>query len=110
MMRAKQRQGVKLSYKIASEIKQPNFVLIHNAGGNHQFLKEQFAHLKQLGQVLSVDLRGHGESDKPKQDYTVESFADDVAYLCHEHEIQKAIFIGLNYGANIAIELANKTP
>ncbi|MGB6975843.1 MAG: hypothetical protein WBE18_00055 [Gammaproteobacteria bacterium] len=44
----KNRDGIKLSYKIANEHKQQDFVLIHNAGGNHQFMDEQFKHLKQF--------------------------------------------------------------
>lgn len=105
-MMIKNRDGVNLSYKIAGE-GTLKFILIHNAGGNHQFMNDQLEYLSHMAQVLSVDLRGHGESDKPEQSYTVENFAEDIIYLCQAHDIKKAVVIGLNYGANVAIELAN---
>ncbi len=100
--------GVNLSYKVGGQGKR-TFVLIHNAGGSHQFLDKQFDYLSQFGRVVALDLRGHGESDKPQQDYSVEGYADDVAYLCHENGIETAIFVGLNYGSNISVSLANRT-
>jgi pimeloyl-ACP methyl ester carboxylesterase len=102
----KNHDGINLSYKLAGQ-GPLNFVLIHNAGGNHQFMNEQLEYFSRGFQVLNVDLRGHGDSDKPEQNYTVKSFAEDIIYLCQSHNIKKAIFIGLNYGANVAIELAN---
>ncbi len=105
-MMIKNRNGVNLSYTIAGS-GELNFVLIHNAGGNHEFMNEQLAFFSQTAQVLNVNLRGHGESDKPDQNYTVETFAEDIIYLCQAHNIKQAVLIGLNYGANIAIEIAN---
>jgi pimeloyl-ACP methyl ester carboxylesterase len=105
-MMMKNRDGINLSYKIAGQ-GPLNFVLIHNAGGNHQFMNDQLDYFSRTAQVLSVDLRGHGESDKPEQNYTVENYAEDIIYLCQAHGIQKAVLIGLNYGANVALELAN---
>lgn len=105
-MLTKNRDGVNLSYKIAGK-GTLNFVLIHNAGGNHQFMNAQLEYFSHTAQVLSVDLRGHGESDKPEQNYTVENFAEDIVYLCQAHSIKNVVFVGLNYGANVAIEVAN---
>lgn len=87
-----------------------DFILIHNAGGNHQFMNKQFDYFAKLGRVFSLDLRGHGESDKPVQaQYTVQSLAEDIIELCQEYHIESAVIIGLNYGAVIAIELAATT-
>ena len=74
---------LRLNYKIAGTGPQ-NFVLIHNAGGNYRFMDAPFKYLSQFGRVLSLDLRGHGESDKSEHAYTVESFAADVLTLCKE--------------------------
>ncbi|WP_172622716.1 alpha/beta fold hydrolase [Aquicella siphonis] len=105
-MMMKNRDGINLSYKIAGN-GTLNFVLVHNAGGSRQFMNDQLEYLSCTARVLNVDLRGHGESDKPEQNYTVEGFAEDIVYLCQAHDIKKAVFVGLNYGVNVAIELAN---
>ena len=80
MIKSISHHGVNLAYK-ATGTGNKSFVLIHNAGGNHQFMDPLFNHFSQYGRVLSLDLRGHGESDKPQQDYTVEGFAEDIGTL-----------------------------
>jgi len=57
-----------------------------------------------------VDLRGHGRSDKPTQDYTVEGFAGDLAWLCECLEIKRPIVVGHSLGGVIAFELAALQP
>ncbi|MGB6975896.1 MAG: alpha/beta hydrolase [Gammaproteobacteria bacterium] len=103
------REGVQLSYEITGKGDR-NFVLIHSTGGNHQFMEAQAQYLAQFGRVLNMDLRGHGESDKPKQEYTIEEFAKDILFLCRENGIQRAIVVGLLLGGSISIELANIAP
>lgn len=39
-----------------------NFVLIHNAGGNHHFFTHQIALLKNYGNIFWLDLPGHSHS------------------------------------------------
>jgi pimeloyl-ACP methyl ester carboxylesterase len=103
------REGVQLSYEITGKGEQ-NFVLIHSTGGDHRFLAAQTHYLSQFGRVFSMDLRGHGESDKPKQEYTIEGFAEDIIFLCKENAIERAIFVGLLVGGSIAVEVANGMP
>lgn len=100
---------ITLNFKTAGSGQQI-FILIHNAGGNHRFMDNQFHYYSQQGKVVSVDLRGHGGSDKPEQSYTVEGFAEDILHISKELSISKAVVIGLNYGAAVTIELANMVP
>jgi pimeloyl-ACP methyl ester carboxylesterase len=57
-----------------------------------------------------VDLRGHGKSDAPHQDYTMAAFADDLAWLCVKLALVKPIVVGHSMGGNVALELAAKYP
>lgn len=86
------------------------FVLIHGSGGDHRQLQPQIERLSQIGRVLAVDLRGHGQSDKPEEDYSIESFADDIYWLCQKRNVKHPILIGFSMGGNIAIELAAEHP
>jgi pimeloyl-ACP methyl ester carboxylesterase len=101
--------GVNLNYRISGSGGK-TFILLHNAGGNLHFMDYQFDHLALKGRVVSVDLRGHGQSDKPDGNYAVSIFAEDLNSLCQGLVIEEAVVIGLNYGAVVAIELANLTP
>src|SRR6185295_18091789 len=48
--------------------------------------------------IITIDLRGHGESDAPLWRYTLEQSADDVRALLDHLEIQRALFVGLSMG------------
>lgn len=51
--------------------------------------------------IITIDLRGHGESDAPLWRYTLEQSADDVCALLDRLSIQQAIFTGLSMGGYI---------
>lgn len=59
---------------------------------------------------ISVDLRGAGQSDKPKGKYTTELFADDVAAFMQAIALERAHVSGLSIGAATGICLAAKHP
>ena len=94
----------KLAYDIKGE-GDPLFVIAHNAGGNHEMVTPFIDHFSQLGRVLYFDMRGHGKSDHPNFSYTVESLAEDLERLTKPFD--KAIFVGLNYGALLGIAKAD---
>ena len=75
-----QRDGVKLAY-VDEGKGEPAFVFMHGWTCNRSYFKPQHDHFKAKHRVVSVDLRGHGESDKPKGPYPIRQYADDVAWL-----------------------------
>jgi pimeloyl-ACP methyl ester carboxylesterase len=86
------------------------FLMVHNTGGNHFFLAPLIEILQGLGEVIAPDLRGHGESDKPKEPYSVEELGEDLLELAKVVGKQKLILIGLNYGATLCEWMARKKP
>ena len=61
--------------------------------------------------ILSVDLRGHGDSDKPDDGpYDVPTCARDVVALLASQSIERAVVVGHSWGAWVAIELAATDP
>ncbi|MCP9452802.1 MAG: alpha/beta hydrolase [Nitrospira sp.] len=51
--------------------------------------------------TITVDLRGHGESDAPLWRYTLDQAADDVVALMDHLSIEQAVMIGLSMGGYI---------
>jgi pimeloyl-ACP methyl ester carboxylesterase len=45
----------------------PPILLVHCWTCDHAFLAPQFEHFTSAHRVVNVDLRGHGESDRPEQ-------------------------------------------
>jgi pimeloyl-ACP methyl ester carboxylesterase len=87
-----------------------NFLLIHNSGGSHEMMSHTTAHFSKRGKVIVPDLLGHGASDSLKIEYTLNVFAESMIQLCKHEEVSRIILIGLNYGADIGIEIAKMAP
>ncbi len=105
----KTRDGVKLAFEETGS-GSPPVVLVHGWTCNRSYFAPQRDHLAGKHRVVSVDLRGHGESDKPKGPYTIAGFADDVAWLCRELALTKPVVIGHSMGGMTALELAARHP
>jgi len=62
--------------------------------------------------VLTVDLLGHGRSDRPEDPllYSTAAFADQVLALLDHVGAERAIIGGTSLGANVALEVAVAAP
>jgi pimeloyl-ACP methyl ester carboxylesterase len=99
-----------LCYEEAGEGEPPVF-LVHGWCCDHTYLAPQFEHFAQRGhRVVAVDLRGHGESDKPHQSYSMQAFADDLAWMCRRLELVKPVVAGHSMGGIVAFDLAARYP
>ena len=103
------RDGVELFYTEAGS-GEPPVLLVHGWTCDHTAMAPLFNYFRRSRRVVNVDLRGHGESDKPEQDYTMVAFADDLAWMCGELGLEKPIVIGHSMGGVIAVELAARFP
>ena len=72
--------GVALAYEEAGN-GDPPMLLVHGWCCDHTYFTPQFERFRHKHRVVAVDLRGHGQSDKPQQDYSMAMFADDLAWL-----------------------------
>jgi pimeloyl-ACP methyl ester carboxylesterase len=102
------RDGVMLAYEEAGS-GAPPILFIHGFGGNHSHFAPQFDHFRHSHRVVAIDRRGHGQSDKPEQAYTITAFADDLAWLCRELGLYKPVVVVHSMGA-IGLELVARFP
>jgi pimeloyl-ACP methyl ester carboxylesterase len=103
------RDGVALAYdEVGSG--SPPVLFVHGWACDRTYFAPQVAHFGRAHRTLAVDLRGHGESDKPRQDYTMADFADDLAWLCGQLEAEKPIVVGHSMGGTVALVLAARHP
>jgi pimeloyl-ACP methyl ester carboxylesterase len=108
-MRQLRRDGVTLFYEEAG-VGELSLIFVHGWCCDHTYIAPQFEHFRRKHHVVAVDLRGHGQSDKPHQSYTMEAFADDMAWMCNQLEIAKPVVIGHSMGAIVAFDLACRYP
>lgn len=103
------RDGIELFYAEAGT-GEPPVLLVHGWTCDHTAMTPLFNYFRRAHRVVTVDLRGHGESDKPEQEYTMAAFADDLAWMCRELQLEKPIVIGHSMGGVIAVALAARCP
>jgi pimeloyl-ACP methyl ester carboxylesterase len=62
--------------------------------------------------VVTIDLLGHGESDRPRDmwRYSMRFFADQVVALMDHLEVERAVVMGTSLGANTALGIALEEP
>jgi pimeloyl-ACP methyl ester carboxylesterase len=62
--------------------------------------------------VITIDLLGHGSSDRPRDmwRYSMSAFAQQVLALMDHLEIEQAVVMGTSLGANTALEIASAAP
>src|SRR6201995_2919769 len=99
------RAGVNLAFE-DNNARRPPMLLVHGCGVDRRSLSNIADFFNDSHRVVSVDLRGHGESGAPDQEYTMPAFADDLAWVCKELALHDAIVVGHSMGGNIALELA----
>lgn len=103
------RDGVRLAYEDTKK-DLPAMVLVHGCGCDHRSLTAQAEYFSRSHRVISVDLRGHGESDAPRQDYTMEVFANDLSWLCDKLSLTRPAMVGHSMGGNVVLEFAARFP
>ena len=73
-------------------------VFLHAFPFNRRMWEPQMTGLSDRYRIITLDLRGHGESDAPLWHYTLDQFADDVKGLLDHLNIQQAVLVGLSMG------------
>lgn len=109
MLEKIEREGVMLAYE-ESAGPDPPLIFVHGWTCDHTHFAPQVEHFGRRHRIVAVDLRGHGESDKPEQTYTMEGFADDVAWLCRQLQLNKPVIVGHSMGGVVALALASRHP
>lgn len=86
----------------------PPIVFLHAFPLNRTMWTAQEQALSSRHRVITVDLRGHGESDAPLWHYTLDQAADDVRGLLDHLSVSQAVFAGLSMGGYILFALYRK--
>jgi pimeloyl-ACP methyl ester carboxylesterase len=103
------RNGITLAYDDRGA-GDPIIVFVHGWTCDRSFFAPQAEHFAKRHRVVSVDLRGHGESDKPHGPYPIGAYADDIAYLIDQLDLGKVVAVGHSMGGLAVVQLAASHP
>jgi pimeloyl-ACP methyl ester carboxylesterase len=83
-------------------------LLVHGMGGSSNTWSGVIPLLVKKYRVIAPDLLGHGESDKPRGDYSVGAFAVLLRDLLDALDVPRVTVIGHSLGGGIAMQFAHQ--
>jgi len=107
-----EHNGFRLSYDEYGSGERP-LVLIHGLLMNRRMYDRLGPAMAERGnRVISIDLLGHGRSDRPADmaQYSMTFFAKQIAALLDHLKLEDAVVGGTSLGANVTLELAYLEP
>lgn len=102
--------GIELEYLDIGEGEA--ILLLHGLGSTKADWNMQIESFSKHYRVIAPDLRGHGNSSKPKtrDEYGISLCAEDNVLLLQELGIKQFVIVGFSMGGAIAFEIAIKQP
>ncbi|MEA2391701.1 MAG: hypothetical protein QOK31_1810 [Solirubrobacteraceae bacterium] len=100
--------GHRVAYRCAGS--GPVLVLVHGITSNSATWERVAPALFDRYTVIAPDLLGHGESAKPRGDYSLGAYASGVRDLVIALGHERATFVGHSLGGGVAMQLAYQFP
>lgn len=85
-------------------------LFIHGIGQAMYTFRKNVHALSQYCHVVTVDLLGHGLSDKPDIDYSIDDFSSMIYDFTQAMALENITLLGFSTGAVIALDVAQKHP
>ena len=103
------KNGVKLAYYVYGE-GAPTLVFVVAFVGSAEMWIPQVNYFSQNFKMVTVDMRGAGESDKPADNYTIDLYVDDLNSIIEELQEKNFVLVGESGGASIVLQYAATHP
>lgn len=85
-------------------------VLVHGIGSRHETWHGIIPALAKRYTVIAPDLLGHGQSAKPRADYSIAGYANGLRDLLSVLGIDRATIVGHSLGGGVAMQFAYQFP
>lgn len=100
--------GHRVAYRCAGS--GPPVVLVHGITSTSATWERVMPYLAERYTVIAPDLLGHGESAKPRGDYSLGAYASGVRDLLVSLGHERATFVGHSLGGGVTMQLAYQFP
>jgi pimeloyl-ACP methyl ester carboxylesterase len=85
-------------------------LLIHGMAGSSESWRSVIPQLSKKFRVIAPDLLGHGESAKPRSDYSLGAFAVFLRDLLDELGVSQVTVVGHSLGGGVAMQFVYQHP
>ena len=102
--------GLKLNARVDGAEGAPWMVCSNPLGANLSLWDGQVAAFGSRFRFLRYDQRGHGDSDTPAGDFTMDDLASDLLALLDYFHVDKAVLVGVSMGCVTVLRCAARAP
>jgi len=113
--------GVRLYFDVDGEAlavdgdrmrERPTLLLLHGGpGADHSYFKPAFAQLRDVAQLVYLDHRANGRSERgDRAAWNLAQWGDDVRAFCDALGIERPIVLGVSFGGVVALAYATRHP
>jgi proline-specific peptidase len=90
----------------------PTLLLLHGGPGfDHSSFKPAFSSLGDIAQIVYLDHRGQGRSDRSTPEFwNLDQWAKDVMSFCEALQIERPVVLGNSFGGMVAMTYAARYP
>jgi non-heme chloroperoxidase len=89
---------------------EPAIIFLHGIMMSGAVFKHQIGALAGDHRVITMDLRGFGQSDKPETGYSGENFVADLKHVIDHLDLKRPIIAGWSMGGAVALAFAATFP
>jgi pimeloyl-ACP methyl ester carboxylesterase len=104
------KTGVRLRYAEQGDPAGQPIILLHGYTDSSFSFSRVLPLLSAKYKVYALDLRGHGESERPASGYKLSDFAADVLAFMDEKGLKRATIVGHSMGSFISQQVAINAP
>ena len=101
---------IDVAYSVAGAPDAEPVLLIHGLGSSRRDWRLQVPALAPAYRVVAYDVRGHGDSEKPRSRYHMAELADDAVALARGLGLGPVHVVGLSLGGMIGFQMAVDHP
>jgi len=99
--------GVHIEYQVYGH-GEPAVILVHGWLNSANYWHAQLAELQRRCTVVTLNLAGHGASDRNRTDWSIANYAEDVVAVARQIPHKKLVLVGHAMGAPIVLEAARR--
>jgi pimeloyl-ACP methyl ester carboxylesterase len=102
--------GVRLHYAERGPADGPVVLMLHGYSDSWFSFSTVLPLMPTDLRVIVPDQRGHGDSDRPADGYSIDDFASDAIALLDALQVKQAVIVGHSLGSRVALRVAERTP
>lgn len=102
--------GVEIAYRTVGDAP-PTVVFMHGWAGSGAYFDVMLEHLDLTRlRAVTFDFRGHGDSGRPGEGYTLDRFADDVLAVADDAQADTFVLVGFSMSGKFAQYVSSTHP